>query len=361
MAEPALHEQLKQHFARRVTRQAISVIKLYRQCVEKAWKEQTLSSQLLDESEKLTQLARRFEMQDIEDAGYQIISLLKLSGGDPSASQTVIKGMDKAAQILIEHQKTTAKKPVKRVEKSVTIALNNAELASQLQAEFEEQGFNATCAKADTSHEQLIANRFLLIDIDFPSTDKGFQLANGLNKDDQDSHHLMFLNFNNDTTERRLKAIRANGQAFIQNPKSARQIMDEVFDIHTQHQSDTHRILIVDDSPSQAKFTENILIKHGLSCHTISDPMDLCSALDKYRPDLILMDMYMPNCDGIELACVIRQHHDFKTTPIIFLSAEEEEQIQEKALELPESQFMTKPPKASALLDAITQAITNKK
>ena len=44
--------------------------------------------------------------------------------------------------------------------------------------------------------------------------------------------------------------------------------------------------------------------------------------LDEFRPEMILMDMHMPSCDGLDLAAVIRQQEEYIGIPIVFLSAE---------------------------------------
>ncbi|MDO9466040.1 MAG: diguanylate cyclase, partial [Thiobacillus sp.] len=58
---------------------------------------------------------------------------------------------------------------------------------------------------------------------------------------------------------------------------------------------------------------------------------------------LILMDMYMPNCTGVEAARIIRQHDEFLSTPIVYLSGETNVALQVDAMRLGGDHFLTKP------------------
>lgn len=54
----------------------------------------------------------------------------------------------------------------------------------------------------------------------------------------------------------------------------------------------------------------------------LNDPMESLSLLSEFKPDLILMDMYMPGCNGMELAAAIRQMEAYLSISIVFLSRE---------------------------------------
>jgi diguanylate cyclase (GGDEF)-like protein len=71
--------------------------------------------------------------------------------------------------------------------------------------------------------------------------------------------------------------------------------------------------------------------------------MQIINALDEFSPEIIILDMYMPGCTGMEIARVIRQQDRFHSVPIIYLSGEEDVNKQLHAMSLGGDDFLTKP------------------
>ena len=81
------------------------------------------------------------------------------------------------------------------------------------------------------------------------------------------------------------------------------------------------RVLIVEDDRGQAKFCESILRHRGMLTRVCEDPAAVPAALSDFKPDLVLLDLYLPGSNGIEIAQRIRESgHAF--LPIVFLSGE---------------------------------------
>ncbi|MCH8972470.1 MAG: response regulator, partial [Acidobacteria bacterium] len=59
-----------------------------------------------------------------------------------------------------------------------------------------------------------------------------------------------------------------------------------------------------------------LLRKAGMQIKLERNPMKVLDTLEEFRPDLILMDLYMPDCDGMELTAIIRERDPFINTPI---------------------------------------------
>jgi diguanylate cyclase (GGDEF)-like protein len=87
----------------------------------------------------------------------------------------------------------------------------------------------------------------------------------------------------------------------------------------------------------------------GFRTLTVSDPVIVTEKLTDFMPDMILMDLNMPECNGIELAAVIRQDVAFLATPIVFLSAEIDRERQFSVMKNGGDDFLVKPVKPSHL------------
>lgn len=104
-----------------------------------------------------------------------------------------------------------------------------------------------------------------------------------------------------------------------------------------------YRVLVVEDSKTASTLIQRTLKYSGVESMAISQPQEVLTALVKFQPDLVLMDMYMPGCTGVEVTRVIRQHEEFLSTPVVYLSADTSIALQVDALRLGGDHFLTKP------------------
>jgi diguanylate cyclase (GGDEF)-like protein len=147
-----------------------------------------------------------------------------------------------------------------------------------------------------------------------------------------------------------LKTIRAGGVAFLQKPVNLVSLIDKLDELNIQYESDPYRVLIVEDQATVASYYQMVLKMSGMATDVVLDPMKVLQQMAEFHPDLILMDLYMPGIDGIELAKLIRQIDEYVSTPIVFLSSEEDFSKHIEALNLGGDDFLTKPIKATHLV-----------
>ncbi len=83
-----------------------------------------------------------------------------------------------------------------------------------------------------------------------------------------------------------------------------------------------YRVVIVDDETILATFYNLTLDHAGMETRVVNAPSMLLDTLSGFDPDLIPMDLYMPECSGLELAQIVRQFPAYTTVPILFLSTE---------------------------------------
>ena len=104
------------------------------------------------------------------------------------------------------------------------------------------------------------------------------------------------------------------------------------------------RILIVDDTPTNIRVLVPILMEHGKFQINISNNgRDALKLLEKVTPDLILLDIMMPELDGFETCRIIKSDENLKDIPIIFLTAKNETEDLAKGFELGAADFVSKP------------------
>jgi diguanylate cyclase (GGDEF)-like protein len=180
----------------------------------------------------------------------------------------------------------------------------------------------------------------------------GIELARRLSAGAHKDVPLVFVSSRDDITAR-LEAVRAGCSAYLLKPVDANKLVD-VLDNLIKHALPTpYRILIVEDQPALAQHIESLLQNAGLETSIVSRPLEALQAIDHFNPDLVLMDMYMPDCTGEELARLIRQHGHYDSLPIVFLSSELNLDIQLIALRTGADDFLTKPIDPKRLVHAV--------
>ena len=95
-------------------------------------------------------------------------------------------------------------------------------------------------------------------------------------------------------------AMRAGADSFIPLPAQSGEVMGRIAELLDADTTDPFRVLIVEDDRSQAIFAESILRKAGMRTLAATDPLAALDQLGEFNPELILMDLYMPNCSGME-------------------------------------------------------------
>jgi len=158
---------------------------------------------------------------------------------------------------------------------------------------------------------------------------------------------------NRSDIEARLDAVRAGCSSYFIKPVNYSDVL-ETLDRLTRSEPEPFRILIVDDEADTADFHAASLESAGLETVTVTDPLDVMSQLVEFQPDVILMDVYMPGCTGLELAMVIRQEEAFVGVPIVFLSRETDRMKQIAALGEGGDDFFTKPVPPDQLVPAVS-------
>ncbi len=101
------------------------------------------------------------------------------------------------------------------------------------------------------------------------------------------------------------------------------------------------RILIVDDEPDVRENLSSILSKEGYEVRAASDGSQGLVMVEGYKPDLILLDVKMPNLDGLEVCRRIRNTNRVKGIPIIMITGYPEEK--QVALNVGADDFLNKP------------------
>lgn len=193
----------------------------------------------------------------------------------------------------------------------------------------------------------------ILIDADVFPSDRMLDHLNAVHSTFAKNIPIIFISAHGDLAAR-LASVRAGADAYFAKPVKVSRLVDKLDQLTSAHAPDPYRILVVEDDEAMAQFYAMTLQQSGMETNIISDPNFVLKQLMDWKPDLILMDLYMPYCSGVELASVIRQQEDYVSIPIVYLSAETRVEKQLAALSRGGDDFLTKPIKPEHLIASVT-------
>jgi two-component system alkaline phosphatase synthesis response regulator PhoP len=117
--------------------------------------------------------------------------------------------------------------------------------------------------------------------------------------------------------------------------------------------SNTYKILVVDDDPDIVELLKYNLSSEGYKVKSASNGSQAVSLAREFIPDLTILDIMMPNMDGVETCRQIRSIPELANKFIIFLTARSEEYSEIAAFEMGADDYITKPIKPRALISRI--------
>ncbi|MFD2202553.1 response regulator transcription factor [Shivajiella indica] len=113
------------------------------------------------------------------------------------------------------------------------------------------------------------------------------------------------------------------------------------------------KVLVVDDEPDIVDILTYNLKKEGYEVESAEDGIKAVKIASKFLPDVILLDIMMPNQDGVETCRQMREIPELKNSFIIFLTARSEEYSEVAAFDVGADDYITKPIKPRALMSRI--------
>jgi len=237
--------------------------------------------------------------------------------------------------------------------RQVYLVTSDEELGASLDHQISHFGYTIQTIKDFKNLEKTFAEHVslaILVDLtSISDTDEVMEMIAEARRLSQNLPPLIFISDSNDQSIR-LKAIRAGGKAFYTKPVDVISLVDKLDEQDTAVKSDPYRVLVVEDQVAVANYYQMVLKMAGMEARVVIDSTQVLPDLLEFHPDLILMDLYMPNVNGAELATLIRQMDEFVSIPIVFLSSEDDFAKHIEMMSLGSDDFLTKPIKASHLV-----------
>jgi len=196
-------------------------------------------------------------------------------------------------------------------------------LAEQIAAETPAWGIETELAGSLSAAREAIARNppnIILLDLCFPeSAENGLALLEELATYQPPIPAIAFTA--QESFADRIKVARLGGKGFLQKPIAPETVVAAIAQVLEPATHTAAKLLIVDDDPQLLSCLHSLLAPWGFELVLLDDPTKFWEVLEKSTPDLLILDLEMPEFSGIDLCQVVRNEPHGHELPILFLSA----------------------------------------
>lgn len=218
-------------------------------------------------------------------------------------------------------------------------------LATQVAAAAKLWGIEAVVADCiSVAREEMIRTRpdVVLLDLCFPeSAEDGFALLAELTALHPPIPVLVFTS--QESFAQRVRVARMGGKGFLQKPVFPFQVMEAIASVLQKSHPPEGKLLIVDDDPQVLDIIRTLLEPWGFTLTLLDDPRQFWDTLEKSAPDMLILDVEMPNFSGIDLCQVVRNDPHWSNLPILCLSAHTDAQTVQQVFAVGADDYVNKP------------------
>ncbi len=150
----------------------------------------------------------------------------------------------------------------------------------------------------------------------------------------------------------RLEIVRKGVNLTLQHPIEPKAAIDSIVEL-IQSMGEEAKILILDDDPQILLSLELTLQPWGFELTTLNEPKLFWDVLEDIEPDLLVLDIEMPDINGIELCQLLRSDLRWQQLPILFLTVHQDEKTQYQAFAHGADDYICKPVTGSILANRI--------
>jgi len=222
---------------------------------------------------------------------------------------------------------------------------DDTSLAKQVATEAKLWGIEAVIADSiSVAREEVARTRpdVVLLDLCFPeSAENGFALLAELTALHPPVPVLVFTS--QESFAERVKVARMGGEGFLQKPVFPSQVVEAIASVLQNSHTPEGKLLVVDDDPQVLDTIRTLLEPWGFTLYLLDDPRQFWNTLEKFSPDMLIVDVEMPNFSGIDLCQVVRNDLRWSNLPLLLLSAHTDTQTVQQVFAAGADDYVKKP------------------
>ncbi|MFB2836068.1 response regulator [Floridanema evergladense] len=280
------------------------------------------------------------------EVALQIEQLLRLESLGKNEAQLLRYLLEQLKEIVKDKPTTTATaSDLKMGLSRLLVVDDDAILTEQIEREALNWGFEVKVATNPTVARRSISSHppdVIVLDLTFSDTkENGLTLLAELAQRTPRIPTLV-LTARNQLSDR-VEVARLGGNVFLEKPISSEEIIKAVTQELNRNQKPEAKILIVDDDFQVLAAVSTLLTPWGFQVKTLVDPQQFWETLAATAPDLLILDIEMPDFSGIELCQVVRSDPRWSDLPVLFLSGHNDPEIVHQVFAVGADDYIQKP------------------
>lgn len=280
-----------------------------------------------------------------------------------TALQALVRAMDAALKGKRVAEKATATSdsavPVAAdtgLNARIALVEDDEVLAGQLRLWLEQWGCEAIWFSNPEDFEQALTQGsfdLLLLDVSFPDAPMGgvdwlatVRERRGL------VVPVVMLSARTDVMSR-LRALRAGAASYLPKPVAEADLKARLESLLTHREANRERVLVVDDDAQLSDWLRAAMEQAGFSVKVLNQPLGILDAMERVKPDILVLDYQMPGINGVEVARLLRQDSRYLDVPIIFVSGDAKAFDHQEEFSIVGNAFLTKPLDETVLIQKL--------
>ena len=238
--------------------------------------------------------------------------------------------------------------------KHIAFLVRDDLLAETVVVQMQKRGFYTTIHHTIESLEKELGSKrnpdALIVDQDYFD----MRAAKALCHRKESQETILIVLSSEGDIDSRLSAARFNVKNFFHKPTDPIFLADELEKFFMWPDKSIHDIFIVDDDEMTLKLCQRMFEGEGIRIRCSTKPMEVLEHLSKKKPDLILLDYFMPKVNGLDIKRVISQLYDI---PVIFMTGTRDPDIVSTLREETGFKPISKPLQKSALISQVDRIL----
>lgn len=348
-------QSIRQRFTATIPQFASRTTEYWKRLRYTAWDE-SLALELRDIAHQLAGAGTTFGFPDVTRAGRELdVGLGAVIGQGAQPGPEDMQRLERQVKDLLSvlhASQIEAPAPPKAVQVApkraplVLVIDDDSYLTARIVMVLERAGYRVMSAADPAAAIPLLrmeAPALVLLDMMFPGQAKpAFQVIEDLRAETGERTPVAVISGRADFASR-LDATRAGADGYLVKPLDEAQLLAAVGQLAGGQRLENWRCLVIDDDALLGEQLVSWLREAGMTAESVAAPRDALLKIAEFKPDVVVLDVNMPEASGIELATMLKQDVKTGLLPIVFLTSDDAESTRRDAMAAGADDYLLKP------------------